>query len=43
MAKAIKGIRCTVERERMALLIGRVCAERDGYFNWSSWNNACGL
>lgn len=43
LAEAIKGIECSIERERMASLIGNVCAECNSNFNWSIWNNACGI
>ena len=41
LAKAIAGIECADERERMTQLIGDVCASCNGNFNWSVWNNAC--
>ena len=43
LAEAIAGIECTVERERMASLVGGVCADCNDRFNWSVWNNACGV
>jgi len=43
LAEAIADIECPDERERMASLIGYVCASFNGNFNWSVWNNACGV
>ena len=41
LADAISCITDDGERERVAHLIGGVCASCNENFNWSVWNNAC--
>jgi hypothetical protein len=43
LARAIGGILDKVERERMARLIGEVCADCNPGFNWARWNSACNV
>ena len=43
LAAAISGIKDAGERERMAQLIGNVCADCNDRFNWSTWRSACGV
>jgi len=43
LASAIGGITDDKERFRTAQLIGAVCAECNGRFNWSTWYSACNV
>jgi hypothetical protein len=41
LASAIATIEDHMERDRMAVLIGRVCQEVNDLFDWSRWHAAC--
>ena len=43
LAVAIGGIVDNDERARVAHLIGQICAECNGNFNWATWNKACNV
>lgn len=43
LAEAIATIKDDGERERVAGLIGGVCAGCNGNFNWSIWYSACNV
>jgi len=41
LADAISKLSIAVERERICELIGEVCAEANGRFDWYKWRIAC--
>jgi len=43
LARAIGGITDEKERKRTAELVGRVCADCNDHFNWSTWYSACNV
>ena len=45
LAEAIAGIPETAhtDREGVANIIGKVCEQVNGNFNWDKWNKACGV
>jgi hypothetical protein len=42
LAEAIAELDNTAERVRMAELVGAVCADQNGHFDWTRWRAACG-